>query len=151
MTGLPNLRTVKCLCNWQPLLYKYLVLKVPGLIICGIPVYEGFGILHLKPLKDACHRKGAPTCFQGSSPTRSSTPNPKYIRYVEFVVYVYLLNCVVYFHFLWLGREICWLTCLPRYLTLCHAHMSWLVNASPSLHCPGSTVRVPGRPRRRIV
>ena len=36
----------------------------------------------------------------------------------------YLSNCVVCYHFLWLGRESYWLTCLPQYPPLWHAHTS---------------------------
>ena len=55
---------------------------------------------------------------------------------------IYLSKCVVCYQFLWLGRESSWLTCLPHYRTRCHTHMSLLINASPSLHCLGYTIRL---------
>lgn len=47
---------------------------------------------------------------------------------------IYFSNCVVYYPFLWPGRESSWRTCLPHYPTRCHNHMSLLINVSPSLH-----------------
>ena len=64
---------------------------------------------------------------------------------------VNISNCVVYYHFLWLGRESSWLTCLPQYPTLPHTHMSLLIDTSPSLHCLGSTVRILGRLRHPMI
>ena len=64
---------------------------------------------------------------------------------------IYLSNCVVYYRFLWLGRESSWLTCLPHYPTRCHAHMSLLIRISlPSLsglYCTNSrTTEIPNGP-----
>ena len=58
------------------------------------------------------------------------------------------LRCL---RFLWLGRESTWLTCLPHYPTRCHTLMSLLINASPSLHCLGYTVRTLRRLRHPMV
>ena len=91
------------------------------------------------------------------------TPNSLYnkhkIIFKRFALYnnillccIDLSNCAVYyvvsFSVTWDGEL---LADLPHYPTLGHTHMSLLINASPSLHCLGSTVRIFGRPRHRMV
>ena len=43
---------------------------------------------------------------------------------IIFSIVSYLSNSVVYHHFLWHGGESYWLTCLPQYPPLWHAHTS---------------------------
>lgn len=73
-----------------------------------------------------------------------SIPDPYYYCFLRCM---YLSNCVVYYHYLWLAKESGWLTGLPHYSTLRHSLTSLRIKAPSSLHCRDITVRGLGRLR----